>query len=148
MDRDEMIERGARAIREMDAFLGGWFPTMATDEYAATLAAAVVDAGITPDDEEQVGWLATNGSLHRSRDAYPGDVPVYVKRHPSRRTRTRGDVMPSPAPGSREALAAGCLCPRLDNCNGKFPPYGTDPETGEGRWIVVQGCPLHDGAVR
>lgn len=47
-------------------------------------------------------------------------------------------------PGSSAALSAGCLCPRLDNCNGKFPPYGTDPTTGEGRWVVVVGCPIHD----
>lgn len=46
-------------------------------------------------------------------------------------------------PGSREALDAGCLCPVLDNCNGKFPPYGTD-ENGDGIWIQVVGCPVHD----
>lgn len=42
-----------------------------------------------------------------------------------------------PNPGSSAALAAGCRCPRLDNCNGKFPPYPPDG------WVIATRCPLH-----
>lgn len=48
-----------------------------------------------------------------------------------------------PNPGSAEASAGGCLCPRMDNCYGNVAPYGTDPETGEGRWIINMSCPMH-----
>ena len=51
-----------------------------------------------------------------------------------------------PNPGSAEAVAGGCLCPRMDNCYGNVAPYGTDSETGEGRWVVNAVCPMHGTA--
>lgn len=43
----------------------------------------------------------------------------------------------SPNPGSPEAIADGCICPRMDNNNGKWAPYPPDG------WWIVQGCPMH-----
>ena len=44
-------------------------------------------------------------------------------------------------PGSREAIAAGCRCPVLDNAHGRgFPAFG--PEGGVAFWINGE-CPLH-----
>jgi hypothetical protein len=37
-------------------------------------------------------------------------------------------------PGSDEAIAAGCICPVLDNSHGK----------GDGPFRVIEGCPIHD----
>lgn len=46
-------------------------------------------------------------------------------------------VNASPNPGSRAAIDAGCICPRMDNWNG-------DPELGRIRgFIYVVGCPVH-----
>lgn len=46
-----------------------------------------------------------------------------------------------PAPGSDEAVAAGCRCPVMDNRRGRG--YRTD-----GEWIMNIDCPIHgNGAV-
>ncbi len=47
------------------------------------------------------------------------------------------DATDRPNPGSREAMAAGCICAVLDNNYGRFPDW-------PGWWITV-GCPVHDG---
>ena len=44
----------------------------------------------------------------------------------------------TPNPGSERAIAQGCICPVLDNCHGKFAPYG-EPNG----WIITMGCPIH-----
>lgn len=41
-------------------------------------------------------------------------------------------------PGSDEALAQGCLCARMDNNRGLYPPF-RDPDA----WYVTVGCPVH-----
>jgi hypothetical protein len=46
-----------------------------------------------------------------------------------------------PNPGSDDALAAGCLCPVMDNNQGKWAPW-----PGEGWWIRVS-CPLHGSSL-
>ena len=43
-----------------------------------------------------------------------------------------------PNPGSPEAVAQGCTCPVLDNCNGKGSEFG-----GPGTFWMHSGCPLH-----
>ena len=52
----------------------------------------------------------------------------------------------SAAPGSKDALAAGCTCPVLDNRHGLGIPWprtdGLDPETHPSHWIN-ENCPLH-----
>lgn len=45
-----------------------------------------------------------------------------------------------PNPGSDAALNAGCICPVLDNCHGRFPPYPPDG------WVIIHGCPVHSPA--
>jgi len=41
----------------------------------------------------------------------------------------------APNPGSDAAIAAGCICPVLDNGHGRRPgPWG---------FIIVVGCPVH-----
>lgn len=52
----------------------------------------------------------------------------------------------TPNPGSPEATNASCICPRMDNGNGKGSGY-TDPETGEPLFYITQGCPLHSNPV-
>jgi hypothetical protein len=42
-----------------------------------------------------------------------------------------------PNPGSQEARDQGCVCPRMDNCNGKFPPLPPDG------WYIREDCPVH-----
>lgn len=47
------------------------------------------------------------------------------------------DFESSPNPGSDEAVALGCLCPRMDN------GYG-DPEQREfPGWVITESCPVH-----
>ena len=46
-----------------------------------------------------------------------------------------------PAPGSDVAGKRGCVCPVLDNCRGRFAPYGGD------NWVVRADCPVHAGGV-
>ena len=42
-----------------------------------------------------------------------------------------------PAPGSDEAIKAGCLCPVMDNGHG-------DGYLGQkGVYVMTEGCPLH-----
>lgn len=43
-----------------------------------------------------------------------------------------------PAPGSESAGKAGCLCPVLDNCHGRWSPLGDDI------WVIRDGCPVHN----
>ncbi len=45
--------------------------------------------------------------------------------------------MSTPNPGSDEAIAQGCICARMDNNRGKYPPY---PPSG---WWITGGCPVH-----
>lgn len=42
-------------------------------------------------------------------------------------------------PGAPVAVAAGCICPRIDNCNGRG--RGCDGE--KFGWVVRQDCPVH-----
>ena len=47
-------------------------------------------------------------------------------------------------PGSPEAVAAGCTCPRLDNGHGKGYLGGVkDQKTGETLFVYIVGCPVH-----
>lgn len=41
-------------------------------------------------------------------------------------------------PGSREAIAAGCICAVIDN------GHGTGSMWGPGNFWITEGCPLHD----
>lgn len=52
--------------------------------------------------------------------------------------QTAGDARPNP--GSREAVAAGCLCAVMDNNHGRFAPWPPDG------WWVTEGCPIHSRA--
>lgn len=45
-----------------------------------------------------------------------------------------------PAPGSKEAIDAGCSCPVLDNRHGLGYPH---PVTGEPVYWINEWCPLH-----
>lgn len=47
------------------------------------------------------------------------------------------------APGSDEAIAAGCVCPVLDNAHGKGYMGGVKDEEGETVYIISWVCPLH-----
>lgn len=47
----------------------------------------------------------------------------------------------NPNPGSREALAQGCICAVLDNEHGRG--CYTD-EAGNPQFWISGGCPLHD----
>lgn len=50
----------------------------------------------------------------------------------------------APNPGSREAAALGCTCPRMDNAHGRGWMGGVkDPETGETIFVYTVGCPVH-----
>ena len=44
----------------------------------------------------------------------------------------------TPNPGSLEAVARGCTCPRMDNSHGRG--YLGDPHT----FVYHAGCPVHD----
>ena len=46
-----------------------------------------------------------------------------------------------PNPGSKEAKAAGCTCPVMDNAYGAGR-YGDGKAYG---WCISGGCPLHSG---
>lgn len=46
-------------------------------------------------------------------------------------------------PGSDEAIAAGCVCPVLDNAHGKGYMGGAKDENGETVYILSWACPLH-----
>ena len=50
-------------------------------------------------------------------------------------------------PGSDDALAAGCICPVLDNGHGRgyYGMGGGPDENGEPRYVFTVGCPVHDG---
>lgn len=42
-----------------------------------------------------------------------------------------------PTPGSDAAIAAGCICPRIDNNRGKWPPFP------QGGYYIDHGCQVH-----
>lgn len=42
--------------------------------------------------------------------------------------------MPTPNPGSNEAISQGCTCPVLDNGHGR---------RNDGWFVMSIGCPLH-----
>lgn len=44
-------------------------------------------------------------------------------------------------PGSDEAVAAGCVCPRMDNGYGVGRRYGADG--GRPYFVMVLDCPYH-----
>ena len=44
----------------------------------------------------------------------------------------------APNPGTREAVAKGCICAVMDNNHGQRAPYPPDG------WWITQGCPQHD----
>lgn len=46
-------------------------------------------------------------------------------------------------PGSDDAIAAGCLCPVIDNAHGKGWMDGVKDENGEIVYILSWVCPLH-----
>ena len=50
-----------------------------------------------------------------------------------------------PNPGSHAATQAGCTCPVMDNCYGKFPPFPAGTEMGgkDGSWWIDAECPIH-----
>jgi len=45
-----------------------------------------------------------------------------------------------PNPGSPEAIAQGCRCPRMDNCNGRGAYTTAD---GTPIFYMTSICPLH-----
>lgn len=47
------------------------------------------------------------------------------------------------APGSDEAIAAGCTCPVLDNAHGKGYMGGVKDENGETVYIISWVCQIH-----
>lgn len=48
--------------------------------------------------------------------------------------------MTQPNPGSPEAIAKGCSCPRIDNGNGKGAMIG---RRGEPVFWITTTCPVH-----
>lgn len=55
--------------------------------------------------------------------------------------------LPTAAPGSAEAVAQGCICPRMDNAYGRGYLGGMkDPDTGETMYVRVTDCPMHGAA--
>ena len=56
--------------------------------------------------------------------------------------------MTTPNPGSDEAAALGCTCPRMDNGYGRGYMGGVkDPNTGETLFVYRVGCPVHSEKV-
>lgn len=47
------------------------------------------------------------------------------------------------APGSREAIEQGCICPRMDNARGRGYLGGVKDDDGCTIFVVVVGCPQH-----
>lgn len=45
----------------------------------------------------------------------------------------------SPPPGSPEAIDKGCICPRMDNCNGA----GIGMNGEKYGWWINLGCTVH-----
>lgn len=56
------------------------------------------------------------------------------------------DATPVPNPGSDEAKAAGCTCPRMDNAYGKGYMGGVQDEDGNTVFVYTEGCPVHTTA--
>ena len=50
---------------------------------------------------------------------------------------TEDGMVTTPNPGSKEALAQGCICAVLDNNHGMLAPYPPDG------WWITAGCPTH-----
>ena len=53
--------------------------------------------------------------------------------------------MSTPPPGSPEAIARGCLCPRIDNRNGLG---AFDDDDGRPLYWTRDDCPLHGSGSR
>lgn len=51
--------------------------------------------------------------------------------------------MNKPNPGSEEAIKAGCLCPVMDNNNGKGLPIPDKDGTVRTAFWMSGDCPLH-----
>lgn len=51
--------------------------------------------------------------------------------------------MPTPNPGTPEAIDAGCTCPVMDNNHGQGVPTRW-PEPSEPSFWFSKGCPVHD----
>lgn len=47
-------------------------------------------------------------------------------------------------PGSDEAFAQGCICPRVENGYGRGYLGGVKDEEGNTVYVYVVGCPVHD----
>lgn len=67
--------------------------------------------------------------------AAPGESGADVQPRPA--TTGAATPLPEVTPGSPEAIAAGCTCPRIDNGHGQG--QGTPP-----RFVMSGGCPVHD----
>lgn len=52
---------------------------------------------------------------------------------------TESDIQTKPYPGSKQALAQGCLCPVMDNAQGK----GCGGDGHQFGWYVSGDCPIH-----
>lgn len=46
-------------------------------------------------------------------------------------------------PGSEEAIAAGCRCPRMDNGHGRGYMGGAKDDQGRTVFVISGDCPLH-----
>lgn len=51
--------------------------------------------------------------------------------------------MKAPNPGSAEAVALGCTCPRIDNGYGQGAMGGRRNERGNRMFFVTPSCPIH-----
>ncbi len=52
--------------------------------------------------------------------------------------------MDVPNPGSDEAVAAGCLCPVIDNGRGRGYRGGVKDEQGRTLFVFNAACPVHN----
>lgn len=46
-------------------------------------------------------------------------------------------------PGNKEAIAAGCSCPVMDNAHGKGYMGGVKDDNGQTVFVISGDCPLH-----
>lgn len=60
-------------------------------------------------------------------------------------THTMPDI---PDPGSDEADALGCTCPRMDNAYGRGYMGGVKDENGETMFVYRTDCPVHSALLR
>ncbi len=52
-----------------------------------------------------------------------------------------------PPPGSPEAIAKRCSCPRMDNANGRGYLGGVKDADGNTVYVYSAACPLHGNAI-